>query len=78
MTWSSQKDEFLSEITSFLPLKLEHANYLFPVQRVLCTFHDPIESISFKFFAKIMKRSIFCYSSCISFNPTSHLKITFL
>ena len=39
-TWSSRKVEFLSEITSFLPLKFEHANYLFPVQRVSCTFYD--------------------------------------
>ena len=57
-TWSSRKVEFLSEIKSFLPLKFEHGNYLFPVQRFLCTSYDPAE---------------YC-SSCISFNPTSHLK----
>ena len=37
------KVKFLSEITSFLLLKFEHANYLFPVQRFLCTFYDPAE-----------------------------------
>ena len=42
-TWSARKVEFLSEITSFLPLKLEHANYLFSAQRFLCTFDDPAE-----------------------------------
>ena len=43
-TWSSRKVEFLSEITSLLPLKFEHANYLFPVQRFSCTFYDPDEN----------------------------------
>ena len=34
-----------------------------------------LQSIGFKFFAKIMKGScVFCCSSCISFNSTSHLK----
>ena len=42
-TWSSQKAEFLSEITSFLPQKFEHTNYLLPIQRILCTFYDPAE-----------------------------------
>ena len=42
-TWSSRKVEFLSEITSFLPLKFEHANYLFRIQRFSCTFYDPAE-----------------------------------
>ena len=41
-------------------------------------FYEPfmtLQSIGFKFFAKIMKGScVFCGSSCISFNPTSHLK----
>ena len=73
-TWSSRKVESLSEITSFLPLKFEYANYLFPVQRLLCTFYDPAE-YCFRFFAEIMKGScVFCYSSCISFNTKSHLK----
>ena len=74
-TWSSQKVEFLSEITSFLPLKLEDANYLFPVQRLLCAFCDPAEYWFWFFPPKIMKGScVFCCLSCISFNPTSHLK----
>ena len=34
-----------------------------------------LQSIGFKFFAKIMKGScVFCCSNCISFNHTSHLK----
>ena len=41
-------------------------------------FHVPfmtLQSIGFKLFAKIMKVScVFCCSSCINFNPTSHLK----
>ena len=37
-----------------------------------------LQSIGFKFFAKIMKGSyVFCCSSCISFNPTSHLNLQF-
>ena len=33
-----------------------------------------LQSIGFEFFVKIMKGScVFCCSSCISFNPTSHL-----
>ena len=40
-------------------------------------FHEPfmtLQSIGFNFFAKIMRGScVFCCSSCISFNPTSHL-----
>ena len=39
----SRKVEFLSKITSFLPLKFEYASYLFLVQRVSCTFYDPAE-----------------------------------
>ena len=41
-TWSSRNIEFLREIMSFLPLKFEDANYLFPIQRFLCIFHDPV------------------------------------
>ena len=34
-----------------------------------------LQSISFKFFAKTIRGScVFCCSSCIRFNPTSHLK----
>ena len=73
--WSSRKVEFLSEITSSLPLKFEYSNYLFPIQRFSCTFHDPLQSISCKFFAKIMRGIfVFCCSSFIIFNPSSHLK----
>ena len=33
-----------------------------------------LQSIGFKFFAKVIKGScVFCCSSCISFNPTNHL-----
>ena len=42
-TWSSWKVEYLNEITLFLPLKFEYANYLFPIQRFLCIFYDPAE-----------------------------------
>ena len=42
-TLSSQKVEFLSEITSFLPLKFEYANNLLSIQRFSCTFYDPAE-----------------------------------
>ena len=35
--------ELLTKIMSFLLLKFEHTNYLFPGQRVLCTFYDPAE-----------------------------------
>ena len=35
-----------------------------------------LQSIGFKFFAKMMKGScVFYCSSCISFNPTSHLNV---
>ena len=68
MTWSSRK----IEITSFLPLKLEYANYLFPIQ----SFHVPfmnLQSIGFNFFATIMRGScVFC----VSFNPTNHFSIS--
>ena len=44
-------------------------------------FHVPfttLQSISFKFFAKIIRGScVFCYSSCISFNPTNHFNCNF-
>ena len=34
-----------------------------------------MQSIGFKFFPKTMKGScVFCCSSCINFNPTSHFK----
>ena len=50
---------------SFLPLKFEYANYSNDLLFV---------SISFNFFAKIMIGScVFCCSSCITINPTSHL-----
>ena len=42
-TWNARKVEFLREITSFLLLKFEYANYLFPIQRLSCTFYDPAE-----------------------------------
>ena len=47
-TWSSGEVEFLTEITSFSLLKFEHANYLFPVQRVYVPFMT-LQSIGFKF-----------------------------
>ena len=38
-----------------------------------------LQRIALKFCAKIMKRScVFCCSSCISFNPTNHLLISFI
>ena len=38
-----------------------------------------LQSIGVKFFAKIRKGScVFCYSSCIGFNPTSYLNNLFL
>ena len=73
-TRSSRKVEFLSEITSFLQLKFKYAIIYFQFK----DFHVPfmaLQSIDFKFFAKIMRGScVFCCSSCISFNPRSHLK----
>ena len=33
------KVEFLSEITSFLPLKFEYENYLITMQRFSCIFY---------------------------------------
>ena len=42
-------------------------------------FHVPfmtLQGIGFKFFANIIRGSyVFCCSSCISFNPTSHFKL---
>ena len=68
------KGRFFSKITSFLLLKFEYRNYIFPIS----VFHLPfmtLKSAGFKPFAKIMGgNSIFCYLSCINFNPTSHLK----
>ena len=73
-TCSSRKVEFLSKITSFLRLKFEYANYLFPFKDFYVVFMT-LQSIGFKCFAKIMKGScVFCCSSCVSFIPTSHLK----
>ena len=43
-------------------------------------FHMPfitMKGIDFKFYAKIMRRSSVCCSSCIRFNPTSHLNHIF-
>ena len=72
-TWSSRKEEFLSEITSFFPLKFEYGNYF-----QFKNFHVPfviLQSTGFTFFAKTMRGScVFCCLSCISFNLTSHLK----
>ena len=74
MICSSQKVEFLREIASFLPLKFEYANY-FQFKDFYAAFMI-LQSIGFKFFAKIMKRScVFYCSSCISFKTTSHLKV---
>ena len=42
-TRSSGNVEFLIEIMSFLLLKFEYANYLFPIQRFSCPFNDPAE-----------------------------------
>ena len=42
-TWNSQKAEFLSQITSFLPLKFECANYIFPIPSISFTFQVPEE-----------------------------------
>ena len=73
-TWSSRKEEFLSEITSLLSLNLNTQIIYFQFK----DFHVPfmtLLSIAFKFFAKIMRGGcVFCCSNCISFNPTSHLK----
>ena len=55
-TWSLRKEEVLSGITSFLPLKFEHANYLFQIQRFLWPFMT-LQSIGFKFFAKTIRGS---------------------
>ena len=72
-TWNSQKVELLSEITSFLLLKFEQASYLFQFKDFYVPFMT-LQSIDFIFNAKIMKGSyVFCCSSCIIFNSTSHL-----
>ena len=42
-TWSSQNAEFLSKITSFLLLKFECTNYIFPIPSISFTFHIPEE-----------------------------------
>ena len=72
-SWSSRKVQFLSETSSFLPLKIEHAIIYFQFREFYVPFMT-LQSIGFKFFAKVIKGScVFCCSSCISFNPTSHL-----
>ena len=53
--------------------KFKHANY-FQFKDFYVRFMT-LQSIVFKLFAKIMKQScVFCCSSCISLEPTSHLK----
>ena len=42
-SWNSQKAEFLSKIASFLPLKFEYVNYIFPIPSISFTFHVPGE-----------------------------------
>ena len=70
----SQKGEFLSKIMSFLPLKFEYTSYIFPIPWISFTFYDPAEQW-FYFFAKVRKGSyVFCFSSLISFNLTSHFQ----
>ena len=78
-----RKAEFLSRIMSILPLKFEYANYIFPIPSISFTFLAPEEYwfyffilfyYYFFFFAKIMGGIVFCCSSQISFNLTSHLK----
>ena len=39
----SRKTEFLSKTASFLPLKLEHTKYIFPIPSTSFTFYDPEE-----------------------------------
>ena len=42
-TWSSQKEEYLSKITSILPLKFDYTNYAFLIPRISFIFYDPAE-----------------------------------
>ena len=42
-TWSSQKEKYLSKITSVLPLKFDYANYVFLIPRISFIFYDPAE-----------------------------------
>ena len=42
--------KFLSIVTSFLPLKFEYANYIFPIPWISFTFYDPAEYWFFFFF----------------------------
>ena len=42
-TWSLWKEKHLSKITSFLPLKFECANYIFPILNISFTFHGTEE-----------------------------------
>ena len=75
-TWSLWRVDFLSEITSFLPLNFEQISS-FQFKDFYVPFMN-LQSIGFTFFAKIMKGSwVFCCSSSISFNPPSHVNIHF-
>ena len=59
---------------SFVPLKFEYGNYYFQFRNFYIPFMN-LQSIGFKFFAKIMKENcVFYCPSCISFNPKTHLK----
>ena len=62
---------------SFLPVKLNTQIIYFQFKEFYVPFMT-LQSTGFKFFAKIMTGScIFCCSSCISFNPASHLNDCF-
>ena len=43
-TWSSRNAEFSSKIASFLSVKFEHANYMFPIPNISFNFYDPEEN----------------------------------
>ena len=67
-TWSSRKAEFLSKIASFLSLKFECVNYIFPIPSISFPFKT-LESTVFKCFAKIMGRNyVFDRSSHVLFS----------
>ena len=42
-TWSLRKAVFLRKITSFLSLRFEYKNYIFPMPSILLTFYVPEE-----------------------------------
>ena len=64
------KRRISSKIMSFLSLKFQCENYIFPIQSISFTFVS-LKSTGFKFFAKIMgKNYVFC-SSQISFKATN-------